>query len=327
MWRGTPSAASARPLRSGRAPARRVVSVLRNRVPQLAAALLGVAAAACQAGSLRSCDQPAPVSAGRHATLFRFGDVVRAELARAGQPLALVARSGTDLSLLGQRYSHAGFSLRDSAETPWAVRQLYYACDEGRPRIFDQGLAGFLLGSNDADLGYVSLVFLPAEASARLDRTVTDKRQALALLGADYSANAHAWSERYQNCNQWVVEMLATAWSPPAEGSAPRLHAQHWLAQAGYRPTEVDVAAWPLVWVAGMVPWLHNDDHPGEDLARAVYRVSLPDSIERFARLHLPGAQRIELCHAGRRVVVHRGWDPVAEGCVPGPGDESFDLL
>ena len=37
---------------------------------------------------------------------------------------------------------------------------------------------------------------------------------ALALLGREYSANAYPFSPRYQNCNQWVAELLATAWRP-----------------------------------------------------------------------------------------------------------------
>ena len=59
--------------------------------------------------------------------------------------LALVSRSGLDLSRFNIRYSHAAIAWR-SEQGQWAARQLYYACDEHRPRIYDQGLAGFATG-------------------------------------------------------------------------------------------------------------------------------------------------------------------------------------
>ena len=69
-------------------------------------------------------------------------------------------------------------------------------------------MAGFLLGLDDPAVGYVSVVLLPTAEAAALERAVIDKRQALQALGASYSANAYPFSLRYQNCNQWLVEML-----------------------------------------------------------------------------------------------------------------------
>ena len=43
-------------------------------------------------------------------------------------------------------------------------------------------------------------------------------------------------------------------------------------------------------------------------------------------RAKVPGATRIEVCHAGRRVVVHQGWDEIAAGCVAGPNDQVIEL-
>lgn len=295
-----------------------------------AAALLLLAGGAAQAGSLRFCDRPLALSAGQQDRLLRFGALVKAELERAGQPLALVARSGLALGWLGHRYSHAGLSLRDSPNGPWSVRQLYYACDEGRPRLFDQGMAGFVLGTEDPAEGYVSLLLLPADAGAALARTALSTPQALQLLAADYSANAHAFSLRYQNCNQWVAELMAAAWGGVAlddEAAAadvdtpPRAQAQAWLRAQGYAPTAL--ALWPpLMWVSRFVPWLHQDDHPPEDLAEATYRISMPRSVEAFAQARWPGATRVELCHAGGRMVVRRNGPPIADGCVPAEGDE-----
>jgi len=294
----------------------------------LAAALLAAASCigAAQAASLRYCDRQAKLNIDQQDTLFRFGGIVKAELEASGQPLALMARSGLDLSWFGLRYSHAGVSLQASPNGPWSVRQLYYACDEQRPRIFDQGISGFLLGTDNPAEGYVSMIFLPAETGAQLERTALSKPQVLELLAADYSANAYPYSLRYQNCNQWVMELLASAWGDlslvdaPSDGDSPRAQAQRWLKQQGYEPTAFDLFR-PLMWFGAFIPWLHSDDHPADDIAHAVYRVSMPASMERFVHAQVPGATRVELCHAGRRVVIHRGWEPIADGCQPGEGD------
>jgi hypothetical protein len=280
---------------------------------------------ACQASALRFCDQPADLSAGQKDTLFRFGAVIKAELEQSGQSLALIARSGLDLSRFGVRYSHAGLSLKASANTPWSVRQLYYACDEKKPRLYDQGLSGFVLGLDAPDLGYVSVVFVPPERALALEHAALDNRQALQLLGADYSANAYPFSERYQNCNQWVMELLASAWGAPTtdldDAQSPRAQAQRWLLAQGYEPSAIAVGSRPLMWLGAFIPWIHGDDHPGEDLAEKTYRVSMPASIEAFVHATVPGATRMEFCHNGRQVVVRRGWGLIPEGCEPGAQD------
>ena len=50
-------------------------------------------------------------------------------------------------------------------------------------------------------------------------------------------------------------------------------------------------------------------------------KVSLPSTIEIFVQERLPGSERIELCHDGRQIVVHRGWTPIVDGCRPNEGD------
>ena len=301
------------------------------------AVLAGVCHAPAQATSLRACDPPDTLTAAQKDKVFSFGAVIKAELEKSGQRLALISRAGLDLGRFGVRYSHAGFSLKHSPDTPWAIRQLYYACDEKQPHIFDQGMLGFLLGMNEPGLGYISVVLLPEADAAALERAALDKQQALQLLGATYSANAYPFSLQYQNCNQWVVEVLAAArgrllegrpnGGEAAPGAAPlRARAQSWLKDQGYIPSVMDVGWRPLMWATAFVPWLHNDDHPAADQALALYRVSMPAAIENFVRTQVPGAQRLEFCHTERHVVVRRGWAPIAEGCIPAADDTVIAL-
>jgi hypothetical protein len=204
------------------------------------------------------------------------------------------------------------------------VRQLYYACDEGRPRLFDQGLAGFVYGTDDPSRGYLSMLLLPEAAAHALEGAALDAPRGLALVGGAYSANAHAHSTRYQNCNQWLAELLALAWG---EGVPPeREAAQQWLTARGYAPQPVAVGSRALMFAAAFVPWLRSDDHPDEDLQALRFRTSLPASIEAFVRTQWPATQRIELCHDSTRVVVRHGWTPIGDGCVPQPGDRVIAL-
>ena len=274
------------------------------------------------------CAGPEKLSPTDKDRLLRFGAVVKLELESSGRSLALISRSGLDLSRFATRYSHAGLSLQASDNTPWSVRQLYYACDESRPRVFDQGISGFVLGTDEPTEGYISLVFLPEDASAALERTALDKVQALQVLSGSYSANAYPFSLLYQNCNQWVMELLAVAWSGMGlhGGDNARHDAQDWLRSVGYVPSVIDVGWRPLIWLGHLLPWVHNDDHPDEDVARAFYRVSMPASIEGFVRAHTPQAIRVELCHTATRVVIHRGWEAIAAGCEAGPGDTVIAL-
>lgn len=280
----------------------------------LAASMLVATAAAASAS--RYCDEAPAADAAQQARMLRLAAIVKAELDASGAGVALVARSGLDLARFGQRYSHAGFSLRAGTGASWAVRQLYVACDEGRPRLFDQGLAAFLLGMQSPTAGHVSVLLLPPAAAARLEAAVRDRPLALQLLAADYSANAYPFSTRYQNCNQWVAELLAVAWG----GGRSRAAAQAWLQSSGYEPTVFEGRPW-LFWLSHFVPWVHRGDHPDEDLQAGRYRVSMPASLADFVLRIEPATRRLEFCHDAQRVVLRRGGAAFGERCAAAAGD------
>ncbi|SEK13365.1 hypothetical protein SAMN05444746_11243 [Variovorax sp. OK212] len=237
----------------------------------------------------------------------------------------LISRSGLDLSRFHIRYSHAAIAWK-AADGTWSARQLYYACDEGHPRLYDQGLAGFVMGIDDAALGYVSIVALPSEAAQALRSAALDTPRAMHLLAARYSANAYPFSLRYQNCNQWVMELLAVAWGRLPDGDDLRERAQQWLREAPYKPEPVDVGSHALIFASNFVPLLHLDDHPEDDTYALRLRISLPSAVEAFVREQRPGSERVELCHDSRQVVVHSGWTPVSDGCSPGESDRVVSL-
>lgn len=278
-------------------------------------------AATGAAASPAFCGLTEPHTAAQQDRLLRMAAAVQRVLAAEDAPAALVARSGLNLRRVGLRYSHAGLALRAHPEGAWAVRQLYYDCEQGLPRLYDQGLPGFVLGTGDADLGHFSVVVLPGLAGARAAAAALDAERAKALLAARYSANAFAFATRYQNCNQWVAELLAAAWAPLPDGPALRERAQDWLGAAGYAPSTVDVAS-PLVQLVALFsPWLHADDHPEADLKAARIRVSTPEALAAFALAHVPGARQVELCHTDRQLVLREGGPPLPPDCTPAATD------
>ena len=297
-----------------------------------AAALLALSPHA-NAGSLPLCDAPLARAPLEQARSLAFAALVQRTLAplRAPQSAVLVSRAGLRLERLGIRYSHMGVWL------PGTVRQLYYACEDRAPHLYDQGLAGFVFGSADATGAWLSVVVPPEPAARALAQAVGNDQRSLQLLGARYSANAHAFATRYQNCNQWVAEMLALAWrdapagSDPAGEGAPhptaaRAQAQAWLREQGYTPATVAIGFRPWLWLMPFIPWVHGDDHPDDDLAAARFRVSLPAAIESFVHETSPDAERIEFCHDGAQAVVHRGWTPLGARCEASEGDRQVDL-
>jgi len=274
---------------------------------------LGLAATFGWAGSSAFCTETVELHPAQQDRLIRVAGIIKAELETSGHQAAIVARSGLALQRLGQRYSHAGVSLRHSPNAPWSVRQLYFACDEQRPRIFDQGLPGF-----------VSVLLLPAQPEALLTHTALNDTVALQLLSPRYSANAHAYSTLFQNCNQWLAELLATAWSlqPLATDTlTARTHAQHWLRDAGYQATVLEVGWPPLLWLASLSPWLHTRDHPEADLQAGTLRVSMPDGLAQFVRQRYPDTQRWEFCYTTQHVVWRRNGPALADSCMPISGD------
>lgn len=278
------------------------------------------------AGVLRYCDADGVISAQAQSRLLQFSDIAKAQLQASGAQVALTSVAGLDLDRLGIRYSHMGISLQTSAHGPWAVRQLYFDCEQRQSRLFDQGIAGFATGRQPTDAVYLSLLLLPQPAAEALAVIARDNASAMALLGGTYSANAYPFSDRYQNCNQWVLEMLATAWGAlPIDGDV-RANAQQWLRDQGYTPDIVKVGWTPLMWLSGQLPWLHRDDHPAQDQQDLLYRVSLPQSIESFARAQQPDALRIELCMQESRVVIRRGWQAIGATCEPEANDETVEL-
>ncbi|HLO96540.1 MAG TPA: DUF2145 domain-containing protein [Burkholderiaceae bacterium] len=288
----------------------------RGRVLALGLAL-GLLPLSSRAGTELLCSREREVTTAEQARALRFSAALRELMEDSGQDLALVARDGLDLRRWGQRYSHAGLALRDNPAGPWAVRQLYFDCDSGRPRLFDQGLAAFVRGSQRPEQGFVALLLLPPEAGAVLHAAARDNARALALLHPSYSANAYVFDLQYQNCNQWLAELLAAAWGEAGD----RAQAQAWLRGQGYAGTVLQLPGRPWLWLTAFSPWLHLAGHPEEDLAAARQRISLPQGLMDWLQQRFPSARRVDLCEAPEGLIQREGGFQPRDACVLQPGD------
>ncbi|WP_431050572.1 DUF2145 domain-containing protein [Roseateles sp. L2-2] len=292
--------------------------------------------AASTAQAATFCDRGNEISATEQDRQLQVVAIARRALEASGASAALVSRSGTDLSRFQLQYSHSGIALKDSRNSPWSVRQLYYACDESQAKLYDQGLAGFLLSAGRTEPIRLSIVTLPEREGARLAASALDNRRSLALLSSRYSATAYAFSTRYQNCNQWVAELMGFAWAPrgdstaaaavTADGTPTRQQAQQWLKTLGYDPAPVVVPSHTIMFAAQFVPLVHSDDHPIDDLYAMRLQVSTPAALEAFTHRLVPDAQRVEFCATGSTVVVRRGWEPLPADCRAAEGDEVLPL-
>lgn len=278
------------------------------------------------------CPTPVASTAAEVDTHLQFAALVQAELSAQGTAIAMISRSGLNLRAIGHRYSHAGFvrpwpasasAGEPAAEAPgvrgtWSVRQLYFDCETAQPRVFDEGLAGFVRGVAADALPRLSVVWWPSQAAFHLARAVGDTSLASAMLSPSYQAQAHAWSTQAQNCNQWLAEMLAAAFGEAGN----RTQAQRWLREQGYAGSVVQLPWVGWMIAAALLPHMGLQHHPEEDLQALRFEVSLPAAIERFAHERWPQARRVEWCLKGREVVVRRSWEPLDAACTPGEADE-----
>jgi hypothetical protein len=141
---------------------------------------------------------------------------------------------------------------------PGSARQLYYACDERRPRIYDQGLAGFAMGTDDPALGYLSIVRLPPQGW-RCNRRFTR----LAPAGRAVQRQCLRLQPALPELQSMADRNAGRRVGRSADGEDLRERAQAWLRKEGYAPEPVEVGSRFWMLASYFVPLLHLDDHPG----------------------------------------------------------------
>ncbi|MBK6928572.1 MAG: DUF2145 domain-containing protein [Comamonadaceae bacterium] len=236
----------------------------------LAAAMV-LAAPAARAG--RSCEAHAltPQSVARG---LQLAERTQQALDASGAQVVLLARAGQDLSRYGVRWSHLGIAYRQpDAASPggsvWRVLHKLNQCGSAEAAVYRQGLGDFFL--DDLWRFETAWVVPTPEVQKQLLALLQGGGSGtLSLHHKPYSIVSYAWSQTYQQSNQWAIETLALAMEPsivaaPGEPvAASRQRAQAWLQFKGYAPAALTIG--PLTRLGGRMTAANVafDDHPNE---------------------------------------------------------------
>ena len=103
--------------------------------------------------------------------------------------------------------THMGVAVRDHVRRRWQVLHLFNPCGKAESEISVQPLEQFYEVSLFA---YDALVATPGYAlQAAMRETFMNPATTRALHKPAYNLIAHPFNTRFQNSNQWILEMLA----------------------------------------------------------------------------------------------------------------------
>ena len=200
--------------------------------------------------------------------------------------IALMGRVGQDLSKYGLRYSHIAFIQKDEASGQWRTTHLLNACNSNQSALWQEGLANFFLDDLTA---YDALLVIPSPAiQEKLQALVSNRDSIKAMHQPLYNMVAYPFSDKYQNSNQWALELFAEALSQQAGINPPittRKQAQQWLKLTNYEPSTLKLSLFTRMGARMFKANVAFDDHPDErrfaDLIDTVTVESMANYIKR----------------------------------------------
>lgn len=196
----------------------------------------------------------------------------------SGAEAAILARVGADISEHGLRYTHAAFAVRQHPKGQWFLRHQLNVCATGRSQILDQGLLNFFL---DDLLTHEALVIVPTTKLQQQIAAMVFSGRALALHNSDYSMIANPFNTRYQNSNQWLLELIAAAGAPRVTIGNRRM-AQEWLRKENYRPSRISISPFKLLGASLFRANIRFDDHTKAEADSGRYNVVSVRSVRDF---------------------------------------------
>lgn len=204
----------------------------------------------------RPCETSPPTAASIAQGLGLAARTLQA-LDATGATVVALARAGQDLGQYRIRYSHMGWAYKDGGT--WRVLHKLNQCGTDRSAIYREGLGDFFL---DAPHEYVAAMVVPRpEVQARLLPRLKEAVLTEPLHTRRYSMLAYPWAQRYQQSNQWTIEVLAASMDASV---LDRGGAQRWLQQAGYQPAEIHLSALKRLGGRMTRANVSFDDHPPE---------------------------------------------------------------
>lgn len=221
-------------------------------------ACLALMAASGPAHAGTACEDQ-PLDAVTVQRAMTLAERVANRLDATGAQVAVVARSGQDLTHYGLRWSHFAFAYREAAGQPWRVVHKLNHCGTPVAAVYRQGLGEFFL---DRMFRYESaIVVLAPEVQAKLLPVLRDNQRVTQWHIEAYNMLAYPWALTYQQSNQWAIETLAGAMD---ESATTRRQAQAWLQLRDYQPTTLRLGAMTRLGARMTKANVAFDDHPNE---------------------------------------------------------------
>ena len=187
--------------------------------------------------------------------------------------VAVVGRVGRDLSEYRLRYSHIGLAVRDRTQNRWNVVHLLNHCGKADSDLYVQGLGNFFL---DDLFRYEAVVLVPSrELQGKLAEAIANGG-GRRLHQPHYSLIAHPYSAKYQNSNQWLLELAAAR---VAGGEQNRAAAHARLIQDQFQPSVLPLP--PLKRLGARLFSINTqfDDHSAEEWSTSRYQVVSAESV------------------------------------------------
>lgn len=222
---------------------------------------------------------------------FQLAIKTRQALDASGAQVALVGRVGQDLSKYNLRYSHIAFAWRDHPQGKWLVVHELNHCGTAESALYNEGLANFFF---DDMFAWDALIVTPsANLQEKIVARLKETQRLKTIHQPHYNMVAYPFSTRYQNSNQWVLEVLADAMQNP--GNADRTAAQGWLKQQNYQPSMLRLLT--LQRLAGRMfkANVAFDDHPTGDRILGKIEIVSVESVAEFVRRLDAGSRQLEL--------------------------------
>jgi hypothetical protein len=238
----------------------------------------------------QTCGEKPPTEEGRARSAKLSAQVLEA-LEQRQLSFALIGRIGVDLSEFGLRYSHVGVAWRDHPRGRWYTFHLLNRCGTGQSELLEQSLDEFF---NVELHSYQALIIAPTfPVQVKLQKAFFSPL-ARQLHETEYNMISHPFSTKFQNSNQWVLEVLSTALAPAGRITS-RQTAQDWLREKGYTPSVIPISFPKRAGARLFSPHVHFTDHSSEEFSAGRYSVVSVDSIVAFLRNENPGLTELEL--------------------------------
>lgn len=192
--------------------------------------------------------------------------------------LAIVARVGTDLRRWrfegeAPRFTHVAFARRTGAG--WTIDHLLNTDAGSEGHLYRQRPEEFF---QDDPFEYRATVSVPSLALQRRIEEVLDSPIRDALWQPRYSRLAYPFATRYQNSNQWALEVVGAAQG----GGGDRTAVQAFLARRGFRGSVLLTAGLPGQLLHRLVAGgTRFDDHPVRHRLRGRFELVLESSLRR----------------------------------------------